>query len=258
MDLTLSGRDGSGDRPMELLAASGLILAGALLAAATGLAVAAVRRTRLAEEGFPGTPPAPPPPGTPVTLTPPRVATGLWAGAASAGTAGFLLLSGIVAVLLVITLMPTYTLTTPATAGGLQRDSDPFLQIYAESERERLRRDGVPNPVTAFYRDPLTGGPITFTGGSGEIKDPERALNLALRGASTPFAGSPRLERYPAGPLAGELSCLQRLSYGDADIGVCGWADDTTLGVIVAFDRSPEATAAMLLAMRADMERPTN
>ncbi|MQA97875.1 MAG: hypothetical protein GEV11_25865 [Streptosporangiales bacterium] len=240
---------------MELWAASGLILAGALLAAAVGFAVAAVRRTRLAEEGFPG-PPAPPAPGTPVTLTPPRVASGLWAGALSTGVAGFLLMSGIVTVLLGILLMPSYTLTTPATAGGLHRDTDPFLQMYGENERERLRRDGVPNPVTAFYRDPLTGGPVTFTGGSGEIPDPERALTAALRGASTPFAGAARLERYPAGPLEGELMCLQPLNYGDADIGVCGWADATTLGVIVAFDRSPEATAAMLLAMRSDMEQP--
>jgi hypothetical protein len=233
-----------------LLAMAILIVGLAMLGLALGFVVGAIRRTRAREAPRPEPPPyavAPPEPESPRSM---------WAGAGISAGLGTAALAGAAIVLLSIMAAPTRVLHAPAQAGGLQRDDSPGTQRLTARQRERLKAAGMPNPLTAVYHQPTgTSTTVLFIGASGHIDQPAERLREFLTGlaASTDSAGR-RPTGYPAGHLKGTVMCLDQLSTGQATLATCGWADESTLGVITTDTGDAAHTAILLQSMRDDME----
>jgi hypothetical protein len=180
-----------------------------------------------------------------------------WVGAgvsAGLGTGALIVASF---VLISVMAAPKNALTTPARAGGLRRDDTAGTQRLTSRQREHLKEAGMPNPLTAVYRQ--TAGATTtvlFIGSSGRIDDPPSRLRDFLSGVADSTGASGRQPKeYPAGRLKGTVLCLDQLVSGDASLTTCGWADDGTLGVITTDGGDASKTAGLLLSMRDDMER---
>jgi hypothetical protein len=239
------------------LAVSVSVVGLGMLALAAGFGANAVRRTRAwesisAPDAYAAPRTAGPPPRPPL-----ESARGMWAGAGiSAGLGVGALISA--AVVLISTLSaPTRSLSTPATAGGLRRDDSAGTQRLTQRQRQRLREAGMPHPLTAVYRRHGDASvTVLFIGSSGHLDAPADRLREFIGGVAE-SAGSPgrRPMPYPAGRLNGTVLCLDQLMSGEATLATCGWADDSTLGVITTDGGDAPRTAGLLLSMRDDMER---
>lgn len=232
------------------LAVSVLVVGLGMLALAVGFAGSAIRRTR-AQESVPA-PPAydVPPPALESTR-------GMWAGAGISAGLGVAALTSASLVLISMMSGPARVLSTPTTAGGLQRDDSAGTQRLADRQRQRLKEAGMPNPLTAVYRrhgeKSMT---VLFIGSSGHLDAPADQLREFIGGvAESTGATQRRPTSYPSGRLKGTVLCLDQLTSGEAILATCGWADDTTLGVITTDGGNGPQTAGLLLSMRDDMER---
>jgi hypothetical protein len=235
---------------MKVLLAIAILIVGiAMLGLAGGFVVGAIRRTRAREA-----PPTPPPYGLAPELESPR---GMWAGAGISAALAMGALVGGAIVLISIMAAPTRVLHAPAQAGGLQRDDSPGTQQLTSRQRERLKAAGMPNPLTAVYRQPAaTSTTVLFIGSSGHIDQPAERLKEFLGGLAASTGSSGREPTgYPAGRLKGTVMCLDQLSTGQATLATCGWADEGTLGVITTDAGDAAQTAGLLLSMRDDMEK---
>lgn len=147
-----------------------------------------------------------------------------------------------------------YTLTTPATAGGLPKLAAPPASVTnvaaatSSGVRQHAAAAGgkVTGQVTGYYR--LSGGQVlSFAGYQGTF-DPAKVL--ANSGGKA----------FPAGPHGGDLVCAP--SVGTPGGTVCVWATTTTLGVTEFFGPtgSPEQVTDQAKAaedtvnVRADVE----
>ncbi len=233
------------------LAVAILIVGLGLLALAGGFGGAAVRRVKAQESVLDDETPAGP------VRTRPEPPRPFWIGAAVSVTLGTGALVVASSVLISVMAAPKNALTAPVRAGGLQRDDSAGTQRLTSRQREHLKEAGMPNPLTAVYRQ-ATGATTTvlFIGSSGRIDDPPSRLRDFLSGVADSTGASGREPKvYPAGRRGGTVLCLDQLVSGDAALTTCGWADDGTLGVITTDDGDASKTAGLLLSMRDDMER---
>lgn len=181
---------------------------------------------------------------------------GLWAGATVTAVAGFAMLVAGVGSALWGMSGGDRMVVTPANAGGLQRDDDPERRASLDRQREHLRDAGVPNPTVAFYRRPDgAGGGVAFAGGWGRIPDPSGTLRRLLLVTGGSFGADPWTHTYPSGPSGGEVMCVSGGSVDGEPLPICGWANRSTIGLVMARDESASRCAELLRRMRGDMER---
>lgn len=236
---------------MKVLVALAIIVMGlAMLGLAMGFALGATRRTRASEA------PRPPlsPPVYAIPAMPPRrdpeSPRGMWAGAVTSTVLGIGALVGAAIVLISIMAAPTHMLQTPVQAGGLQRDDSPGTRQLIDGQRDRLKVAGMPNPLIAFYHKPSAANLIVlFIGSSGHMDAPAARLKEFFTESS-----DREPTEYPAGHLKGTVMCLDQLNT-DQSMATCGWADESTLGVITVSEGNAEYVAGLLLSMRDDMEK---
>lgn len=238
---------------MTVVVAVAILLVGlGMLGIAGGFGGSAVRRTRARESApEPCAAPGGPPP------TPAESPRSMWIGAGISAGLGVGALVGAAAVLISTMMAPPRVLSAPATAGGLQRDDSAGTQQLTSRQRERLREAGVPNPLTAIYRRASdTSTTVLFIGSSGNIGVPATRLRQLMGGiAESVGSGDRQPTGYPAGRLRGTVLCLDQLTTGQTTLTTCGWADDSTLGIITTDAGDASQTAGLLLAMRDDMEK---
>jgi hypothetical protein len=237
--------------PVTVALALAILLVGlGMLGLAGGFGGNAVRRTRARESApepyaAPGGPP--PDPDSPRSM---------WVGAGISAALGVGALAGAAAVLISTMTAPTRVLSTPAKAGGQLRDDSAGTQQLTSRQRQRLKEAGMPHPLTAVYRRSSGTGAVLFIGSSGHIDAPAARLREFLGGMAESVGSSDRQPTgYPAGHLKGTVLCLDQLTAGQATLATCGWADDSTLGVIASDGGDAAQTARLLLAMRDDMEK---
>lgn len=232
---------------------------------------------RAAPPGYPYRPAPSPPSGLPPPVAPrafgpphgpgirsvpygpppvPRSPRNLWAGAATTGTFGFVLLVVAVGSLLLSMSGGDRMLVTPAKAGGLERTDDPALRGSLERQKEYLREAGVPHPTVAFYREPgASTSNVAFAGGWGRIPNPGGNLRGVLRSIGRSFGAGSQPQAFPPGSLEGEVLCLRGGSMDGEPLAICGWADRSTIGVVMVREKTISECADMLLRMRPDMEK---
>lgn len=153
----------------------------------------------------------------------------------------------------------SFTLSTPATAGGYPVGRDPNFLAAATTTAEQITaavKSGgggavTGSPVSAAYQLPLSQV-ITFVGFKGTFTPAKVATILASLG-SDPNA-------YPAGPNGGMLGCANTTASPSG--AVCVWATSSTLGVTEFWDATGPETlttsqakgAADTLKLRASVE----
>ncbi len=206
-----------------------------------------------------------PPPSYPYGPPPPtrKSRKGLWIGL----SAGFVVLAliagvGIYAVLQVRKVLPSgeVSMTLVQTAGGRARVDNPSIKLFPIGWREKMTAVGVSSPLQAYYQDPAEDAsvpPAFFAGGfTGS------SVGTGGNGAATPatvlrtFFGGATLRDFSPGPLGGKLQCqTNEKSYQGDPIWICAWADTKTIGVILVALPTVEEAAALLVKMRADIEK---
>ena len=156
-----------------------------------------------------------------------------------------------------------YVLSTPASADGFPKGSDPKFLAIATSTAGQVSSavtQGAAgtvkgSPVSAAYELPVGGQVVTFVGYQGKFTPAKVATLLSSLGTDP--------HSYTPGPLGGILGCANTPATGTVTSGaVCVWADSSTLGVTEFFSSTgPEALtasqdkgAADTVAMRADIE----
>lgn len=239
---------------VEILA---MTVSAASLSIAAFLTVAAVRRSAEAErptDHHAARPPVPPGPARPAPPRPPS-ARGLWIGSWATGSFGFAVLVAVVGSMLLSLSGGDRMIVTPPKAGGLVRHDDPELRASVERKKEYLRNAGVPRPTVAFYREPdSSAGSVSFAGGWGRIPDPGGNLRAILRSMGGSFGATAKPRSFPPGQLEGEVLCVTGGSADGDSLPVCGWADRSTIGIVMAREKNVTECADLLLRMRLDME----
>lgn len=147
----------------------------------------------------------------------------------------------------------------PRAAGDLQAGADALLASVSGSI-------GSTPIALAFGSQPAPGSPQTaqdapllLVGGRlGLFSDADEALRRATAAfAASAFrsgTGPVPFTDQPAGPLGGRQRCAQ-VDVAGVTTAVCGWADESTVGLAVSALRSPEQLADLLGRARLDLER---
>jgi len=140
----------------------------------------------------------------------------------------------------------SFVLSTPATAGGYPRGTDPnFLAIASATAKSIASAVGSGgagttkgNPVSAAYRLPTNSQVITFVGYRGTFTPKKVATILASLGSDE--------ATYPAGPNGGTFGCGNTTATATVPSGaVCVWSTGSTLGITEFFSSTgPEALTA--------------
>ncbi|WP_067477371.1 hypothetical protein [Actinomadura hibisca] len=219
-----------------------------------------------------GPPPGPPGPGAPYGQSPyggpppgpPKSRAGLVIGLVI-GALALIVVAGIVVVVLARAGGgDEYTITTPATVAGRQRDTstESRLSTQMSSLRSQLESQSggkIDSFVSAFYKDASGGTSLTvpqgvmFVGGTGEMGDPD-AFVRGFREAGQK-AGSVVTETEP-GPHGGKAACGQ-VSGSGVTISQCAWATRSSFGVVVPTTpgTSTGTAAELMRTFRGEVEQ---
>jgi hypothetical protein len=171
----------------------------------------------------------------------------------------------------------TYTIVTPAQAGGLPRDGtastlDPSTPGYKNIQQVVNGR--AKTTVSALYQNRSTNLLITMQAGTGELGDPSDLLER-LR-AHPPQASQSLLKISTSwksltatapGPHGGKAACgevsikLSQLSTLQTTFTECAWQTGHTFVYLSAISSptspvSPEELAGIMRRMRPDLEKP--
>lgn len=180
------------------------------------------------QQGMPPAPGTPPQGGSRTGKT-----VGIVIGAVivvSAVIGGILLLGG----------DPNYKLTTPQTvAGEYERQGEGKSETAGAFAKDKAPGMTATGGVNATYKSGTTKT-LSFGGNYGEVDDPEASVDWALKqsGKSTggEAVGEPETVT-PAG-FDGDVMKCQQLKVVTMHMGMCTWADSSTLGLVGQIDTS--------------------
>ncbi|MEH1058199.1 hypothetical protein V6U89_23690 [Micromonospora sp. CPCC 206171] len=150
---------------------------------------------------------------------------------------------------------PEIRLVTPKTLAGRSRNTEPQLRRIAD-EMVRDMKSGVRNEtgaVGAFYGSAGKRNLVMVAGASGPVLFPEKELDDAVAGLSSSLAVK-KMSTVDPGPLGGVAKCGAGKSSGIA-LGVCTWADEGSVGLIVMFFSSAAKAKAEFATIRGQVEK---
>ncbi|MEH0826337.1 MULTISPECIES: hypothetical protein [unclassified Micromonospora] len=150
---------------------------------------------------------------------------------------------------------PEIRLVTPKTLAGRSKNTEPQLRRIAD-EMVRDMKSGVRNEtgaVGAFYGSAGKRNLVMVAGASGPVLFPEKELDDAVAGLSTSLAVK-KMATVDPGPLGGVAKCGAGKSSGIA-LGVCTWADEGSVGLIVMFFSSAAKAKAEFATIRGQVEK---
>ncbi|MEV0807897.1 hypothetical protein [Micromonospora sp. NPDC050200] len=150
---------------------------------------------------------------------------------------------------------PEIRLVTPKTLAGRSRNTEPQLRRIAD-EMVRDMKSGVRNEtgaVGAFYGSAGKRNLVMVAGATGPVLFPEKELDDAVKGLSTSLAVK-KMSTVDPGPLGGVAKCGAGKSSGIA-LGVCTWADEGSVGLIVMFFSSAAKAKAEFATIRGQVEK---
>ncbi|QGN50029.1 hypothetical protein ACN26Y_30040 [Micromonospora sp. WMMD558] len=150
---------------------------------------------------------------------------------------------------------PRIRLVAPKTLGGRAKSTDPELRALAD-EMVRDMKSTVRSEsgaVGAFYGSPEKQDMVMIAGASGFVLDPKRELDDAVKALSAEL-NVRRMSTVSPGPLGGVAKCGDG-SASDIDLGVCVWADQGSVGMIVMFFSSASKAKSEFASIRGQVEK---
>lgn len=189
----------------------------------------------------------------------PRGRRALWISVAALVVVG----AAAVPVVLRLTRQPPATLKTPTHLAGMTLDSAADAANTADYLRSAVAAGmNLDSSVGAVYTD--GGGDarsVIFVGGTSSSGGSTTSRLTALFGLMDDGTdGIANVTPESAGPLGGRLQCgtaTEKDPTGSAPaapMSVCGWADDTTVGISLFPNRPINEAAALLRTMRTGIE----
>ncbi|NJP31601.1 hypothetical protein [Micromonospora thermarum] len=150
---------------------------------------------------------------------------------------------------------PRIRLVAPKTLGGRAKSTDPELRALAD-EMVRDMKSTVRSEsgaVGAFYGSPEKQNMVMIAGASGFVLDPKRELDDAVKALSAEL-NVRRMSTVSPGPLGGVAKCGDG-SASDISLGVCVWADQGSVGMIVMFFSSASKAKSEFTSIRGQVEK---
>ncbi|WP_405059199.1 hypothetical protein OG474_41640 [Kribbella sp. NBC_01505] len=150
-----------------------------------------------------------------------------------------------------ISFEPERRIVIAETAGGVHRvELAPQYTVALEQQRGVAAKEDT-DLQYGGYAHPNGGEvPVLFIGLEQKDSDPRKAITDFLGGIAKGRGEQRReLTAYPAGDLGGEVRCSAGSELR------CGWADRSTIGVVMATGCTEAELAALLVKMRTDLEQ---
>lgn len=147
-------------------------------------------------------------------------------------------------------------LVAPDTLAGRKKITDPQFQQLADQAVADVKKTvpSVTSTVAAFYGDPATDM-VMIVGASGGVTNPAKEVDKAIAEAS---AGGglkiTNVKSVEAGPLGGVAKCGDATSDG-VQMGVCIWADNGSVAMVVLYHKNGQQAAAELVKIRGEVEK---
>ncbi|WP_420330302.1 hypothetical protein [Micromonospora endolithica] len=150
---------------------------------------------------------------------------------------------------------PRIRLVTPKSLGGRPKSTDPELKALADDMVRDLKSTvrSESGAVGAFYGSAEKENIVMVVGASGFILDPQKELNDAVKGVSADLSVR-KMATVKPGPLGGLAKCGEGES-SDIPLGVCVWADQGSVGMIVMFFSSGADARSEFVAIRGQIEK---
>ncbi|MGN9809793.1 hypothetical protein ACTMSW_10570 [Micromonospora sp. BQ11] len=150
---------------------------------------------------------------------------------------------------------PRTRLVTPKSLGGRPKSTDPELKTLADQMvrdmKSTVSRES--GAIGAFYGSPEKQNIVMVVGASGFVLDPEKELNDAVKGVTTDLSVR-KMATVSPGPLGGLAKCGDGES-SEVPLGVCVWADQGSVGMIVMFFSSGSKAKAEFVSIRGQIEK---
>ncbi|MEH1029022.1 hypothetical protein [Micromonospora profundi] len=142
----------------------------------------------------------------------------------------------------------------PDTLAGRPRYTEPDLRNVVDATLNSIR-PSVQNETGAvgeFYGEPILRDFIQVAAVSGVVADPQRKLDDAV--SWLPQLALTGLTATEPGPLGGDARCGNGRTNG-VPIGVCLWADEGSVGLVLMYYRSAEQVIAEFVGIRGQIEQ---
>jgi cytoskeletal protein RodZ len=147
---------------------------------------------------------------------------------------------------------PAVTLVTPTAIGGQPKITDPNLQKYADQADQALQNQpGATSTVAAFYGKSTDVSTLFgVVGAAAPFSDPKAAVQASFAGYGT----ITNVSSVDPGPLGGYAQCGKTTQSGTS-LAVCGWGDDGSLVIVMAFGRTPAQCGDLMRTVRTQVEK---
>ncbi|MEH0936509.1 hypothetical protein [Micromonospora psammae] len=150
---------------------------------------------------------------------------------------------------------PRIRLVAPKTLAGRAKSTDPELRKLADGMvkdmKSTVRNES--GAIGAFYGSPTRRNMIMVAGATGFVLDPESELDEAVEGLSGSLAVR-KTSTVDPGPLGGAARCGDGRASG-VSLGVCAWADQGSVGIIVMFFSTGAKAKAQFTRIRGQLEK---
>lgn len=150
---------------------------------------------------------------------------------------------------------PQIRLVAPKSLDGRARSTDSELKSLAAGLVEDLEakvRSGN-STVGAFYGSFEDEDIIMVAAASGFVLNPEQELDATVKALASDL-NVRKMSTISAGPLGGVAKCGDG-SASDIPLGVCAWADEGSVGMIVMFSESASTARSDFVDIRAEIEK---
>lgn len=150
---------------------------------------------------------------------------------------------------------PQIRLVAPKSLGGRARSSEPELRALADELVKDLKakvRSGN-STIGAFYGSFEDEDIVMVAGASGLVLDPKQELDDTVKALASEL-NVRRMSTVSAGPLGGVAKCGDG-SASNVSLGVCAWADQGSVGMIVMFSTSASKAKSEFVKIRAEVEK---
>ncbi|WP_031075611.1 hypothetical protein [Streptomyces sp. NRRL WC-3742] len=134
----------------------------------------------------------------------------------------------------------TQKVVLPAAFKDMKRNDDsPVTAAMEKAMTDSLGKgDGnwSPTGVAALYEDAQSQPKMIVAGAYGKILNPKDQLNQAFDGVAAKGSTIEGRHSVDAGPKGGDMECGTLVENGDTKIGICAWADTSSLVMVMNTD----------------------